>query len=399
MRLVYVTSALPYGSREPFLIAEIDELLHSGVELIIVPMRPQGAVAHMDVKPFLDRTLARPLICGEIVCDAIAEARESPRRTLAALRLVLSTRSLRILLKNLGVFPKGIWLARRVRLAGADHLHAHWASTSSTMALVAAEISGIPWSLTAHRWDIPEDNLLAAKAAHACFLRTISRRGARAVAALAGADVDRIQVLHVGIRLPERPPPTPLRVEQPLRVVAVADFVEVKGHRYLLDALELLADRGVPVRVDLVGSGPLRPQLQRRIATGPLRGTVRLLGVISHARLLDDLRAHRWDAAVLPSIVTDDADEGIPVALMEAMASGLPVLSTRTGAIPELLDGGAGLLVAGGDAKAFADGLERLAGDSELRALLAVRGRRRVEREFDVVQIASTLVRSFAGCS
>jgi glycosyltransferase involved in cell wall biosynthesis len=126
---------------------------------------------------------------------------------------------------------------------------------------------------------------------------------------------------------------------------------------------------------------------------------VRLLGVISHARLLDDLRAHRWDAAVLPSIVTDDADEGIPVALMEAMASGLPVLSTRTGAIPELLDGGAGLLVAGGDAKAFADGLERLAGDSELRALLAVRGRRRVEREFDVVQIASTLVRSFAGCS
>src|SRR5262249_25704898 len=151
----------------------------------------------------------------------------------------------RILAKNVAVFPKGLWLGRRLRALHVDHLHAHWASTSSTMALIASDVSGVPWSLTAHRWDIRENNLLQIKASKACFIRAISRRGARSLAAQAVVSGERLLVLHMGIALPGPSRTPPWQAESTdLAVVCIADFVEVKGHRCLVDALRLLRDRG-----------------------------------------------------------------------------------------------------------------------------------------------------------
>ena len=401
MRIVYATSTLPYGSREPFLIPEIVELSRLGHDVTIVPMRPQeDVVVHDDILPFVGSTLGLPLICPEIIVAAIAEACSSPVRTLRALRHLFRSRNLGILVKNIGVFPKGLWLSRQVRGLQADHLHADWASTSSTMALVAAEVSGIPWSLTAHRWDIGEDNLLQIKASKACFIRTISEKGARAVAAQLATPARRLDVLHMGIVVPE-----PAQRERGnadrthLAVVVIADFVEVKGHRYLIEALTILRDRDLPVYVDLVGGGSLRGDVQRRLTQTGLSSRVTLMGTVPHARLLDDLRAHRWDVAVLPSIMTHDAEEGIPVSLVEAMGAGLPVLSTRTGAIPELLGEGAGLLVDGSDPSGLADALASLAEDADLRKQLAENGRRRVQSDYNIVVVASVLARWFQECA
>ena len=144
MRIVYVTSTLPYGSPEAFLIPEVAELMRSGHDVTVVPMSPRGVVVHEDVQPFLATTVGVPLLSPEILREAFAGAVSSPRRTFRALRYVCRSRSPRIFAKNLGVFAKGVWLGRRVCRLRADHLHAHWASTSSTMALVAAEISGVP---------------------------------------------------------------------------------------------------------------------------------------------------------------------------------------------------------------------------------------------------------------
>jgi colanic acid/amylovoran biosynthesis glycosyltransferase len=181
-------------------------------------------------------------------------------------------------------------------------------------------------------------------------------------------------------------------------VVMVADFVEVKGHRYLLEALQVLAARGQVVHVDLAGDGPLRAELEHRIEGARLSGVVTILGTVPHTVLLDDLKSHRWDAVVLPSIVTASDEEGIPVSLMEAMGAGLPVISTRTGAVSELLDDGAGLLVDGGDPVGLAVALEALARDPGLRERLAEEGHRRVLESFNIRIVASDLVRCFENC-
>jgi colanic acid/amylovoran biosynthesis glycosyltransferase len=397
MRIVYVTSTLPYGSREAFLIPEIAALAAEGHKLTLVPMRPKGEIVHDDIRPFLEATLASPLFSRAIFVGAVAEAVSFPLRTIRALRYVLRSRSLRILGKNISVFAKGVWLSRQARRLEAEHLHAHWASTSSTMALVAGEISGIPWSFTAHRWDIAENNLLERKGAKACFVRAISRKGAGQLASYLATPTRKLLVLHVGIDIPAATLVS--RSGTSLRVLTPADLVEVKGHRHLLEAIRAVESRGVAVLLDLAGEGPLRAEVERQIAEAGLGGRVTLLGTVPHARLLHDLLARRWDAVVLPSVATPEAEEGIPVSLIEAMGAGLPVLSTRTGAIPELLDAGAGLLVAAGDPVALADGLETLARDPDLRKRLADRGRRRALSEFNVRAVASALAQRFEECS
>ena len=400
MRIVYVTSTLPYGSREAFLIPEIAELSRNGHDLTIVPMRPQGDVVHDDVRPFLGATLALPLICREIFAGAFAEGLRSPWRTLRACRCLFRSRNLSIFAKNVGVLAKGLWLSRLARRLEADHLHAHWASTSSTMALIAGEISGIPWSFTAHRWDIAEKNLLEIKAAKACFVRAISEKGAQAIGPYVTAPAHKLHVLHLGIDVSgSARPPRLERDETRLAVVTVADFVEVKGHRHLLEALQILKDRGPLVRLDLVGDGPLRAELERQVKGTGLSEWVTLLGTVPHATLLSDLKAHRWDAVVLPSVVTEKDEEGIPVSLIEAMGAGIPVLSTRTGAIPELLREGAGLLVEAGDLVGLANALEELARKPALRERLAEEGRRRVLNDFNILIVASALAQWFEKCA
>lgn len=400
MKVVYVTSTLPHGSREAFLIAEIAELERSGHELTIVPMRPRGGIAHEDARPFVDATLALPLISGQILGAAVTEGLMSPVRTLRAFRHVLRSRNAGILVKNLGVFAKGVWLGRRITRLGADHLHAHWASTSSTMALVAAEISGVPWSFTAHRWDIAEDNLLELKAAHACFVRAISERGARSIAGHLATPLPDLHVLHIGIDVPGEPQRSATaRADGALRVLVAADFVPVKGHRHLLEACRILAARTCPVQVDLAGEGPLRAEIARLVVDTGLAGSVTLLGTVPHASLLDDLSKRRWDVVALPSVVAGDVEEGIPVSLMEAMGARVPVVSTRTGAIPELLGEGAGILVPAADPAALADALEALARDPLLRERLAREGHRRVQSDFDVRVVAAALTRRFEHCT
>jgi len=268
------------------------------------------------------------------------------------------------------------------------------------MALVAGEVSRIPWSFTAPRWDIAENNLLRVKLALACFGRSISEKGAQAVASHFNAAPCNLRVLHLGIEIPYLTRPQRPRADaMELRVVTAADFVEVKGHRHLLQALPILEARGLVVRVDLVGDGPLRRGLERHVEEAGLSDSVTLLGTVSHAQLLEDFRAHRWDALVLPSVVTERDEEGIPVSVMEAMGAGLPVISTRTGAIPELLGDRDGVLVAAGDSVALADALEVLARDPDFRQRLAEKGRRRVANDFNVRVVASALAQCFEECA
>ncbi|HYY33050.1 MAG TPA: glycosyltransferase [Gaiellaceae bacterium] len=391
-----MTARLPFGDGEPFIVPEIAQLVEDGCDVTIVPVRGRGGVVHADARELLGRTLrASP---PAVLRAALAELAREPLRTARAFLLVLGSRDLRILVKNIAVFPKGLWLGHYARGLGADHLHAHWASTTSTVAMVAAEIAGIPWSLTAHRWDIAEDNLLRAKAARACFVRAISAHGAQELSVLVGNAGSAPWVLHMGVRL-ALPRPLEQRAGEPLRVLTAARFVEKKGHVFLLEAVGLLRERGVPLRLELAGEGPLEAELRQKVLDLRLADEVVFLGRVSHETLLSDMRGGRWGATALASIVTADGQlEGIPVSLIEALGCGLPAVATEVGGIPELLGDGAGLLVPPADPEALAEALALLSEDPALAQAVAERGRKRVEDDFSVERITRELLARFVEC-
>jgi colanic acid/amylovoran biosynthesis glycosyltransferase len=395
MRLIYVTAGFPTGSGEAFFAAEVEALRALGHDVRLVPIRGRKQVVHDDAQALLRFAVVRPLLDATIVRTALTEFARRPGPVAAALGVVLRARSVRVALKNLAVAPKALWLGALARSLEAEHIHAHWAGTTASAALIASRVSGTPWSFTAHRWDIDEDNVLGRKTAEAAFARAIDRLGAEQVAAHASPGAE-VLVVHMGVPLGESRPSARHDEGRSLRVLAAGNLVDKKGHSVLVDAAGLLRARGTPVTVEIVGGGPLEERLQSRIDSSSLGEVVRLAGPMPHGRLLGELAGGRWDVVVQPSVVLPDGEtEGIPVTLLEAMAHGVPVVASTIGGIPELLEGDAGLLVPPQDPSALADALARLAADPELRAGLAESGRRRIAAEFEAGSVARRLSQLF----
>lgn len=398
MRVLYVTSSLPAGPGEAFLIPEIIELQRQGHVVKVVPLYPRGQLVHRESNDIAKHALMHPLISYEIVNAAIREFLRTPRKALQALWLLVTCHP-RHLVKNLGVYPKGLWLAGVARRWRAEHIHVHWAATTASMAMVASHVSGVPWSLTAHRWDVVENNLLRRKAVHASFFRCISEK-TKAMALERGVPEERVRVLHLGVSFPVLSEDASKGV-RPSRETFVmlcpAAFLPVKGHRFLIEALVELPEH---VQLWLAGDGPLRPELESQVQRLGLRERVRFLGYLPHDQLLSLYRDNQVDAVVLPSVdLGDGLNEGIPVALMEAMAFGYPVIATATGGIPELLRDGAGLLVPDKSSRALAEAISQLLTDETLREELARRGRQRVEREFSVGEVVKALINLWGDAS
>ncbi|HEY5294082.1 MAG TPA: glycosyltransferase family 4 protein [Gaiellaceae bacterium] len=388
LRLAYVTSRFPFGEGEAFFAPELKALGRQVAQLWVVPMRPQGPVLHEDAEPLLDRTVSAGLGSRTVLVAATRHVAANPRRTGIALSHMRRSRP-RVLAKNLAIVPKSLWFARALERLEIDHVHVQWGGASSTMAMLAAERAGVPWSLTLHRWDITEDNLLADKLCSAAFVRVISEFGARQVRDLVpGA---RLDVLHLGVDVP----PEPLELsrrgpEEPFRLLAVGSLTPQKGHTLLLDAFARVA--GTRVTLDIAGAGPLLDRLTARAQALGIANRVRFLGVVPHATLLRRVHAGEWDALVHTSPEGPGFSEGIPVALMEAMAAGLPVIACPSGGVTELVRHGAGMLVPAHQPGDLAAAITKLAADSGLASELATAGRRRICAEFDAASTAGLLL-------
>jgi colanic acid/amylovoran biosynthesis glycosyltransferase len=180
----------------------------------------------------------------------------------------------------------------------------------------------------------------------------------------------------------------------PIKLLTVGRLVEKKGVEYGLRAAAELVRRGLAVDYMIVGDGPLREHLERTATALEIRSSVRFAGWQNEEQVTA-LMAER-DMLLAPSVTDASGDqEGIPVTIMEAMAAGMPVVSTWHSGIPELVEhGGTGFLAPERDVAALAEAVQRIARD-DLWAAMGHAGRRRVELDYDVRMLDDTLERHY----
>jgi colanic acid/amylovoran biosynthesis glycosyltransferase len=392
MKIIYITGCMPYGPAEAFIIDEIRELLRRN-EVLVIPRSPGKLGQH--AAGLVPHTRREDLLSCQVLKQALRLLFRMPRRVAASARLLLRSRSLGIGARNLAVFPKALWLATVATQWKADHIHCHWAGTTATMAMIASELSGVPWSLTAHRSDIVSNNLLTDKARSATLVRAISENGRKMMIARGIKPGDKLQVVPMGVRIPHV---VHWNRTIPAVVLCPADLLEVKGHRFLIEAWKILRDRGTLAKLWLAGEGGLKSSLEAFVADLRLSDSVAFLGTMNHDDLLDLYRGGRISAVVLASVdLGGGCHEGIPVALVEAMSYSVPVIATNTGGIPELVIPGTGLLVPPENPAALGDAIQAILQDSVFAEQIGQRARRHVRETRDVARVAAELEEWFMG--
>ncbi len=380
MRLAYIVSRFP-STTETFIAREMEavEALGSSVELFAL-IHERDVIVHPEAQSFAPRVRTAPVWRPATIAAQWYWLRRRPAAYFSAFGRVLrdNLRSPKFLLRALAVFPMAARFARDAEQAGVEHVHAHWATHPALAAYIVRDLTGIPYSFTAHAHDIfVNRTMLRQKIAAASFVAVISWYNRDYLASLYGDDIaGRLVLVRCGVD-PSRFVPRATRegARDTLRVVCIASLQPYKGHPVLLDAIAQLRDRGVSIECLLVGEGRERPAIEAQIARLGLADAVRLLGAKTSNQVL--ALVQHADVFVLPSVVAADGQmEGIPVALMEALACEVPVVASRVSGIPELVvDGGTGLLVPPDDAHAIADAVERLASDPALRARMGAAGR------------------------
>lgn len=278
-----------------------------------------------------------------------------------------------------------------IREKRITHLHAHFGGAVAFVAYITSAAARLPYSMTIHGPDEFFDEAvyhLRAKVAGAAFVIAISDYCRSQLMRIAGGSSwDRIDVVRLGVKPETLPQPIPAAHGSPLRLVCVGRLVPTKGPLLLLQALHQVRARGVDCSLTMVGDGTMRAALEQAIQDLGLAGSVTLTGALNHDQALDRVAAA--DIFILASFA-----EGIPVALMEAMAIGIPCISTFIAGIPELIrTEECGLLVPAGSVDALRDAILRLAEDSALRGRIAEAGRRQVLREYHLPDNLAQLAR------
>ena len=316
-------------------------------------------------------------------------------------------RSISLIIEDMfrvGVFSRtaaglGYRWARAAHLADilhenrCKHLHVHFAHIPTDLAMYASVMEGIPFSFTAHANDLFERGwLLKEKVDRAAFAATISEFNLRYLTSW-GADESSIHVIRCGVDpalFESRPPKAP---GSPPLLGSIGRMVEKKGFHQLIKACAHLKRQGVSFHLKMAGEGPMEEALKHTVIEEGLTAEISFTGPLAHEEVPGWLK--RLDAFVLPCRRDDKGDmDGIPVVLMEAMASGVPVISTAISGIPELIDNEiSGLLSESENIEALAEALKRILKDPGLGQKLARNGRGKVEAEFHRGANAAALAR------
>lgn len=399
-RLAYVMSRFPHLT-ETFILREMVELEYQGWSVSLYPLILQSQdVVHPDASAWMVRAVRLPFLSAEVVSANVRILVEQPMRyaTTIATALAKNLRSPRFLIRTAALLPKMVCAADRMRREGIDHVHVHYATHPGLAGWVIHRLTGIPFSITVHGHDLfVNRTMLVAKLREAAFIVAISEFNRRFLRDNVGDwTTPKVNVIRCGVRGPRnRAPASPRLRGERLEIMSVGTLEDRKGFHVLLEALPLLAERGIAFRCRIVGEGPNRATLERQIDRLGLADVVELLGAKTEAeveRLLASANCY-----VQPSVWGPRGKgEGLPVALMEALAACLPVVASSIAGIPELIrPGESGWLVPPEDPKAIADAFQEMERDPDRAHAIAARGREWVCRDYCLETNVEELAQSF----
>jgi glycosyltransferase involved in cell wall biosynthesis len=391
----YILKMFPRFS-ETFILNEILELERQGLELRIFSLKnPNDGVFHADVARVRAPVTYVPESPLRAVRAYTAAHREvfgwNRRRYVRCLAATLWRAFRKRRLGTLKHFLRAGFIAPLVRREGIGHVHAHFATSATSVALHIHELAGVSYSFTAHAKDIyrhsVESDSLERKLRSARFAVTVSDYNCRSLSGFDGAD--HLVRIYNGLDVERFAPDGTARQEPPL-VLAVGRLVEKKGFADLVRACSLLRRDGWAFRCRIVGKGELEAELRALIAELGVQEHVELAGPIPREQLLDVFP--RASVLVVPCVIgTDGNRDGLPTVIVEAMALGVPVVATDVTGIPELVQNGrTGHLVPQHRPEALAGAIRRVLAEPAWAESLARVARARVEREFDLrVNVAS----------
>ena len=403
LKVAYMMSRFPKLT-ETFILYEMLAVQQQGIQVEVYPLlREREEVVHPEAMQFVSVAHFQPFISWPILRANLFFLGKKPFAYLKTLWDVLRANwgSYNFFTGVIGIFPKTVLFAYQMRADQVQHVHAHFASHPAAAAFIIHRLVGIPYSFTAHGSDLHRDrHMLREKVAEAAFVAAISEYNKELIISeCRGKYREKVKVVHCGVDMEvfrARSHETPYeKGENPFMILCVGTLHEVKGQPYLLEACRFLQERGHNFECHFVGDGPDRKSLNELVNQAGLSDKVRFHGRLTRdeiARLLVDA-----DVLTVPSVPTRDGRrEGIPVVLMEAMGSGVPVIASNLSGIPELVnDQQTGMLVAPRDAKSIADALERYIQDPALRRRFGNAGRAKVVEEFDLNKNAAILARYF----
>jgi glycosyltransferase involved in cell wall biosynthesis len=290
-----------------------------------------------------------------------------------------------------------LYFADHFKRCGVDHVHVHFANRAAHTAMFLKEISGIPFSITAHGQDfmkdLGNDDLLREICAAAEFVAAETDYSRDLLRQRCPDSAAKIHRVYNGIDLARFPAPhDEISANAVPRIIGIGRLVAFKGFEYLIDACADLARRGLEFTCEIIGDGPLRADLEARIKKLNLSDRVHLLGSLSQGAVLERLRSA--DIFALASVTdAQGASDVFPTVIIEAMAAARPVVSTRLAGIPEsVMDGETGLLVPPEDTMALTEALRRLIEDAKLRLHYGRAGRARIERHFQIEYTVAPLI-------
>lgn len=399
MRICYIPSQTPYGNGEQFVLPEILEIINKGNEVLVIPIKPNKDIGKGEEPQQVSKfTIRIPLLDLSVIIRGFLGLFKYPTKcSKIIINIFKHSGSFKKIIKNLVVFPKGIVTGEIIKKSNIDHIHCHWASTPSTVGYIASIISEVPWSFTSHRWDIAENNMLAEKAKSAKFVRVIDQPGYNEMIGFIGEqNRSKCKKIHVGVKIEKIESQKVTEARDYFSIVTAANFVEKKGHKYLISAVRTLVSEGYNIKCYFYGDGVLEQEYKELVRKYNLEKNVCFMGKVAHDGLIKIFNSGDVDCVVLPSIVTNDGEkEGIPVTLMEGMAARLPVISTITGGIPELLEDKAGILVEEKESLKIKSAIEELINNKELRVELADNGYKKVYNEFYITTVVNKMLELF----
>ncbi len=392
----YVVSTWPRLS-QTFVLSEVLGLERQGVRVRIYSVKdPGGEPVHGDVSQVqadvVYLTLRR--LWRQIVLANLKLAVARPAQYFPALGAAVGYRRLGVVRR----FWQAAYLASLLRRRPVRHLHAHFATAPALVAMFASRLTGTPYTFTTHAKDLyvgTQPRLLRAEIRHARAVVTISEYNRSYLAQSVDHSANgKVKCIYNGLDLRRFPFRERATAEDPL-ILGVGRLIEKKGFADLIAAAGILWKRGHRFRVEIIGAGPLREELEAIRATLGLEHVVTFLGAQPQEAIRQAYQ--RATLFVLPCVVTPDGDrDGIPTVLLEAMASGLACVSTNVSGIPELIESGInGLLAPPNRPLAVAEAIELLLREPDLRNAFAIQARKTIEQRFSIERSTRELIDVF----